>query len=100
MNVFMTFAFIITLNSALKILRKHNATDRQLERQKIKKNIISLQKTVFRGGCFPICQCLPPSSDEHIFSIIGIHVLTIIQFCGFFYIFIFQISTQYSIYFV
>ena len=45
-------------------------------------------ETDFRRGCFPICQCLPPSSNEHIFSILGVHVLTIIQFC--FYIFIFQ----------
>ena len=29
-------------------------------------------ETVFRGGCFPICQCFPPSPNEkeHIFSII------------------------------
>ena len=90
----MTFAFLITLNSALKILRKHYVTDRQLERLKMKHNI-SLQKTIFRRGCFPIWQCLPPSLDEHIFSIIGVHVLTTIQFC--FYMFIFQISIQYSI---
>ena len=70
----MTFAFTITLNSALKILRKHYVTDRQVERQKIKNNI-SLEKIVFSGGCFPICQCLPPSSNEHIFSISGVHVL-------------------------
>ena len=79
----MTFAFIIRLISAFKILRKHYVADRQLERQKMK-NIISLEQTVFRGGCFPISQCLPPSSNEHIFSTIGVHVLTIIQFCGFF----------------
>ena len=74
--------FINTLNSALKILKKHYVTDRQVERQKMKNNI-SLQKTVFRGGCSPMCHCLPPS-NEHIFSIIGVHVLTIILFCGFF----------------
>ena len=77
MNV--TFAFIITLNSALKILKKLYVTDRQVERQKMKNNI-TLQKTVFRGGCFPIYQCLPPSPYEHIFSIIGVHELTNIQF--------------------
>ena len=79
-------------NKLKKILKKQSVISRQMERQKMKNSIISPQEQFF----VPISQCLPPSSNENIFSSIGIHVLTIIKFCGF-YTFHFLISILSSI---
>ena len=96
----MTFAFIMLYiefsSKDIKETLCHRQTIGKTENEKQ----YFLRENSFQGStCFPICQCLPPSSNEHIFSILGVHALTIIQFS--FCIFILQISIQYSIlYFV
>ena len=89
MNVFVMFEESF-FNKLEKILKKQNVTGRQME------NSISQQKQF----SVPISQCLPPS-NKNIFSSIGIHVLTVIKFCGFYIFVLKQISMQCSIsYFV
>ena len=82
LNASMTFDEILIISAKRYRRTKMSQTDKLKERNM--KSIIFHRKSL-RGGCFPIIQRLPPS-NEHMFFII--EVLTNIQACVFFYIFI------------